>query len=693
MADKVDPFDVEALEKSLNDSATRVSTIWISFLTFGLYLVTAAGTITHRQLFLEEPVKLPVLKIDLPLVGFFLLAPILFVIFHAYVLLQVLLLGRTAAAYNEVVEKAQLGTEENASIRQRLANTLFAQIFAGSPRERDGWLGLLLKTMAWITLAVAPVLILLFFQFQFLPYHNPYITWTHRLLVPLELLLVVTFWPLALDETLDMNWHHFFKLWRSPAGLVVLVLYLFVSFLLLSFPGEPHAEWTRYWPDEKSLSKAPKFGDGLQCRTRSRVSWVFPHFDRLYLPRVDVVDDEALKKIEVHTKATGEPDYQGERTRQLRNRDFNCADFSDYADLRRVDLTGTSMRGARLDRSKLQGASLGGAQLQGASLPEAQLQGASLHFAQLQGAFLILSQFQSASLDEAQLQGASLDGAQLQGASLYRAALQGARLGSSALQGVSLVEAQLQGASLNKAQLQGAMLLRSRLTQAVLVDSYIWRARTTDCEGARVLGNKSDDIVQFKFSRYGDGSIPATAEAAAKFIEEFVNDVRNVAIKKNAADRMRAGLIVDPAKDDTAAIQEVWRKCEEASARIPQAEFDKKHAAFLRDLVCNEKYSRDAPAKGIIRNWISDRPERHAFSAQLARGLLGEDGKPCAATADLDEADIRKLRAAIAAAPSPPAPTTTTSPPAAGAPAPPSNAAPAARAAPSPAPTSSPSPK
>jgi hypothetical protein len=54
MADnKIDPFDVEALEKSLNDSATRVSTIWISFLIFGLYLVIAAGTVTHRQLLLS----------------------------------------------------------------------------------------------------------------------------------------------------------------------------------------------------------------------------------------------------------------------------------------------------------------------------------------------------------------------------------------------------------------------------------------------------------------------------------------------------------------------------------------------------------------------------------------------------------------------------------------------------------------
>jgi hypothetical protein len=62
---KIDPFDVEALEKSVNDSATRVSAIWVSFLIFGLYLVIAAGTVTHRQLFLEDRIKLPVLNIDL----------------------------------------------------------------------------------------------------------------------------------------------------------------------------------------------------------------------------------------------------------------------------------------------------------------------------------------------------------------------------------------------------------------------------------------------------------------------------------------------------------------------------------------------------------------------------------------------------------------------------------------------------
>src|SRR5215472_3363329 len=117
MGANLNPLDVEALEKSVNDSAVRVSTIWISFLVFGLYLAIAAGGTTHRQLFLGEPIKLPILDINLPLVGFYFLAPLLFVIFHVYVLAQVLLLARTAGAYNEAVKHAMPFAADRARIR------------------------------------------------------------------------------------------------------------------------------------------------------------------------------------------------------------------------------------------------------------------------------------------------------------------------------------------------------------------------------------------------------------------------------------------------------------------------------------------------------------------------------------------------------------------------------------------------
>jgi hypothetical protein len=67
--------EAEALAAALNHSAERVQTLWFSFLTFMLYLAIATGTTTHRMLFLEEPLNLPVLNIPLPLLGIFILTP------------------------------------------------------------------------------------------------------------------------------------------------------------------------------------------------------------------------------------------------------------------------------------------------------------------------------------------------------------------------------------------------------------------------------------------------------------------------------------------------------------------------------------------------------------------------------------------------------------------------------------------
>jgi hypothetical protein len=302
-AKEIDPFDVEALEKSLNDSATRVSTIWVSFLIFSLYLLIAATTVEHRQLFLAEPVKLPVVNIDLPLWGFFWLAPILFVIFHAYVLIQLILLARTAAAYDaavaKIAEQGNLSPEANASLRQRLANTLFAQILAGSPREREGSFGSLLKAMAWITLVIAPILILLTFQFMFLPYHSHLATWTHRLLILLEFVVAFKLWPLVLNPRRDFqppNWRwrirdtamHVGRLFSSSEGrqhawqglrqlslpIGATALFVVLSLSVATFPGEPHV----------NLFTGQSV-DSVQC-----ARWI-PQFDRLGLARVDVVDN------------------------------------------------------------------------------------------------------------------------------------------------------------------------------------------------------------------------------------------------------------------------------------------------------------------------------------------------------------------------------------------------------------------
>lgn len=451
-ASKLDAFDVSALERSLNDSATRVSTIWVSFLIFSLYLLTAATTVTHRQLFLAEPLKLPVLNIDLPLWGFFFLAPILFVIMHIYVLLQVLLLAGTATAYNTAVEREDLTPEENASLRQRLANTMFAQIFAGSPREREGWVGWLLKAIARITLAVGPVLLLLAFQFMFLPYHSHLVTWTHRSLIAAELSTAFVLWPLVLDAGLDLEWTRTWMqlkritalplrlfgpknlkrqelLWlrQQAIPLASCALFVLVSLLLAPFPGEPHVNLFT--------------GHSLWSVRCER--WGSTQFDRLILPAVDITDDEKFDKIENATTKSGQHPASSERTRHFRERDLNCS-ILEVADLRRADFFSARLVGADLYGARLQGTSFSHAQLQGANFTGAQLQNANLNLAELQGANFSFSQILGAT----QLQGANLFGANLQGADLSNAQLQGVNLSAANPEGADLSNAHLQGANL-----------------------------------------------------------------------------------------------------------------------------------------------------------------------------------------------------------------------------------------------------
>ncbi len=74
--------DLEAIKKVVDDAAAISGALWVSYLFVLFYLAVAAGAVTHADLFLEKPVKLPFLGVELPLFWFFVLAPFLFLIVH-----------------------------------------------------------------------------------------------------------------------------------------------------------------------------------------------------------------------------------------------------------------------------------------------------------------------------------------------------------------------------------------------------------------------------------------------------------------------------------------------------------------------------------------------------------------------------------------------------------------------------------
>jgi uncharacterized protein YjbI with pentapeptide repeats len=617
-----DPKDLGELQRAVNEAAGKASVLWTTFVTFQLYLAIAFGSVTHRDLFLETPVKLPLLNVDLPLVGFFVVAPLLLLIFHFYLFLQLLGLASKAKDYNTLlVDEAPVASDRR-YLRQRLDVFPILQFLAGPRDQRTGFRGYSLRLMAWITLVATPVIILLQGQVTFLPYHQEWIVWLQRVAVLIDLALIWYFWVRLRSDSGPDGWGlRKAKTYLGGAGTLCVLIF---SVYLATFPGE----WMKTHLPELSWLQERLF-EGDVDRVSGRPRSVFSN--RLVLTNQSfVADPEKLDKITVSHFFNG--------------RDLRLAVLN-LADLRKADFTGAQLQDASLDRAQLQGARFDGAQLQGASLDQTQLQGAWLFRAQLQGARLYKAELQGASLAGVGLQGASLDGAQLQAASLRWARLRGASLYQAQLQGAWLDQAQLQGAWLDQAQLQGARLNGAQLQGARLVNVLIWRALGTPnldlAELADIDANQKPWSDNGTFSNWRDA---------------ILSSVRQNPWRYPVRDRLA---VLDPEKEPQEVLdRHYWDEAQ--SAQLPGEEVRKKRATLLADLACfgdlgeteDQEWIRPdwAPyvAVGLIRNLESadnrgflDAGGLKLFTDRLLRGK--SDPTACPGVRGVIDADWTNL--------------------------------------------------
>jgi hypothetical protein len=232
----IDPKDLSELQKALNEAAGKASILWTTFITFQLYLAIAFGSVTHRDLFLETSIKLPLLNVDLPLVGFFVVAPLLLLIFHFYLCLQLLGLASKAKDYNTRLMVAAPAAFDRRYLRQRLDAFPILQFLAGPSDQRTGFRGYSLRLMAWITLVAIPVVVLLQGQVTFLPYHREWIVWLQRVAILIDLALIWYFW-IHLRSDDDPSKGIWRKPWMYVGGVVTLGVVIFSTYLA-TFPGE-----------------------------------------------------------------------------------------------------------------------------------------------------------------------------------------------------------------------------------------------------------------------------------------------------------------------------------------------------------------------------------------------------------------------------------------------------------------------
>ncbi|MGJ0486768.1 MAG: pentapeptide repeat-containing protein [Methylomicrobium sp.] len=528
---------IEKLLDSANSASQTVAALHIAFIAFAAYLGVIVWGTTHEDLLRISPVKLPILDVDLPLTTFYSFVPWMVVLLHFNLLMQLELLS--CKLWN--LDRDLPDTSAGQQIRDRLFIFPFTHLIVG--RSNVWLIRWLLSLVVGITVIALPLFMLLAAQIRFLPFHDEAITWSQRLAVWCDAVMLVALWPLIASpqDRAGEWWQNFaFKLFGYwPASL------RYVSGLGWNGLVQMiQRRWpNRYW---REVELRPIQQTGIEPKGMIVLMVSVPLVVLLSLvavipgsitvqtyynmaedkPQIDSAEDvpayfedwlirkvpEAWLSVAVHKQGTVSCTSleSAEKTEASILQVmlgpcswFNLSFFSRNLDLKERRLVpkevslslltratdpDKSIRDAafkEFDGLNLQKRDLRFANFLGAVLPKA-----DIRHVQLQGAVLLKAKLQGAvGWDKTQLQGAILGGTQLQSAVLIEADLQGADLRGADLQGADLSWSKLQSADLRGAKLQGVDLRGAKLQGADLRGAKLQGAtlRKANLQGADLV--------------------------------------------------------------------------------------------------------------------------------------------------------------------------------------------------------------
>lgn len=525
---------IEKLLEAANSASQTVAALHVAFIAFAAYLGVIVWGTTHEDLLRISPVKLPILDVELPLTTFYAFVPWMVVLLHFNLLMQLELLS--CKLWN--LDRDLPATPAGQQVRDRLFIFPFTHLIVG--RSSVWLIRWLLSLVVGITVIALPLFMLLAAQIRFLPFHDEAITWSQRLAVWSDAVMLLALWPLIaspqdrarewwqnfafsllgywpawLRYLTASGWNRLVRLiqrwwpnkhWREivppsvqqtgiePKGMIVLLVSVPLVVLLSIVAVVPGSITVQtYYSPAKDVSRngsaedVPNYFEDWLIRKLPE-AWL-----SVAVHKYDVVSCTTLALAE-KTEASILQVMLGPCSW------FNLGFFPRDLNLRETRLVpkevslslltraidpNKSVRdaafkefdGLNLRKRDLRFANLFGAVLPKADLRQVQLQGAVLLKAKLQGVV---------GWDKTQLQGAILGGTQLQSAVLIEAALQGADLRGANLQGADLSWANLQSADLRGADLRGVDLRGAKLQGADLRGAKLQGAilRKANLQGA-----------------------------------------------------------------------------------------------------------------------------------------------------------------------------------------------------------------
>jgi len=467
--------DSEKLLETLDKSSSRNGRQLVVYLSVQVYfLVMVASTTDLQLLWTDSKIRLPILGVELPLFGFYVVAPALLLILHFNLLLHLLHHARKLKAWNEATT-----TEEQ---EQFLPGFILNYTV---PFREKTLNQMLMRTLQVIVLCVFPLLMLLYFQIRFADYHSIWMTGWHFLLVVFDVFVLIVYWyrincPEYLDSKYDAVRQLLKAMWREhmPAQgsrkRLFGVLRRRVTGYSLLFVGAITAS-------AFCLAIVVLIcGDFFMLpqprdRRYERQPWYITYLPRLSLYGEQLVkapSDVIIQAFLNNGKGVDTAWAHYAEGINLEGRDLRLAVLINV-NLFNANLNSAVLNGANLRAATMNGAQLVYAECNNADLSEANLRNAYLFRSTLNGASLMLSDLTNAhvayaDLDNSDLFLAKLDGAylahaQINGSDLTNAFLNRTDLDSVAMNGAILSDAQLNGANLTYAQLNGAVLANARL--------------------------------------------------------------------------------------------------------------------------------------------------------------------------------------------------------------------------------------
>jgi uncharacterized protein YjbI with pentapeptide repeats len=465
--------------KGISESARK---IFLAVLAGCLYCWLTIATTTDVNLITNRASSpLPIIQTPIPIVGFYVVAPLLVlcVYFYFYFYLQKLWeeLGSLPAFFPD---GRALHTKVDPWLLNDLVRAHLPKLKVNRPFLSHFQLRISVLLAWWIV----PLTLLLFWG-RYLRRHEPVGTAFHVLLLVISLVGAVCLYRLAIATLrgLDRKPFRWKGLLTGRRGYLTtaLTVALGVLFGLIS--------WGAIWGIR---SGAPILG----IRLESEILWPRVTGFRTWVPRsMALIGNPPFANLTGAEVSQKKANRSGEKDEYL---DFTTVALLSGGDLRYASGRQAFFAGANLENADLTGANLWGADLRGASLNSANLSGADLFLAHLHGAHLSGARLGDTSLKYADLSETDLSGAILTG-DLNNAILTGANLSHSNLSTANLQEADLSGAILEGSTLGGADLAYSNLRETKGLDlqkvrtARNWEKAFYDCKTIQALSLPLDN--------------------------------------------------------------------------------------------------------------------------------------------------------------------------------------------------------